>query len=734
MVLDLSKLGSPSALSLFASKEAMPSLIASGAVLAVTAAIFTYSEFKSYQEKQHKKKVESVNTLYTEFLKQINVPQYGQIHGFPPIFELVDDKYQSMHFTLEQIRDIGSNLPHGSDIALSSYRESVRAAIRKLKEFYFSRKSGSTVKSMGVTAGVLSYLMQMLDTKCLNFLGYDYDIAYLDAICKFINAYSSRGQGEKSSHFSRLAPVYAHLLSAKHKLEKHKEVLSLQETIAELKDSCVNRSDILIRLLVKMVVQDADTELADTVAHEELKEGILRQHYIHTEIFGFEISSDHKIEIPESIFQKWIKSLSDYYLRSLSTELGHEDDNEIFSPEEFFKFLNRAAARFEIKPKVHAFMAENENIDKQLTLIRKVFHDSGNFISTRYNKENKKFEVIKDHRILIDRSLIMAHVAKVTHEVISLQYLCSLLLKSIQLLGDIYVNNPAHFCKIFNVLDRLCALIQEDVLIAQKAFKQLQESNENNMQIEERELFPIQVNEALAAVFGEIKYLGEQVKSCRQLAINAIKPHTIKSVNYAMLEIATNIFKMYFGDSKTADDEIKEDAELQSSEIDKPDIFTPNPDKTSNPLTILEDLTQKLRYRILAIQKTDLFHARHYFKIYDALLVMKNKSIALLNEKTKNPDRLNKAASTTELTIYLMNDTLTYLNKSTTERQSGSPLFLRKIHEQLNKKNNSAFIDRHHNKASRFIYTHVCSQGIFRTDTRKKLTEFENVCVKASIN
>ncbi len=729
-MIDLSKRGSPSALSLFASADEMPSLIASGAVLAVTAAIFTYAEFKSYQEKQHKKKVEAVNILYTEFLKQINVPQYGQIHGFPPIFELVDNKYQSMHFTHEQIRDIGSNLPHGSDIALSSYRESVRAAIRKLKEFYFSRKSGGTVKSTGVTAGVLSYLMQMLDTKCLNFLGYDYDIAYLDAICKFINAYSSRGHGEKTPHFSRLAPVYAHLLSAKHKLEKHKEVLSLQETVAELKDSCMNRSDALIRLLVKMVVQDADTELADTVSHEELKEGVLRQHYIHTEIFGLEVSSDHKIKIPESIFQEWIKSLSDYYLRSLSTELGHEEDKLVFSPEEFFELLRKAKATFGRKLKLFGQSEEREIIDKQLALIRKVFRESGNFISTRYNKEIKKFEVIQDPLLLIDRSLIMAHVAKVTHEVISLQYLCSLLLKSIQLLGDIYVNNPAHFCKIFNVLDKLCVLIQEDVLITQKAFKQLQESNENNMQIEEKELFPTQINEALAAVIGEIKYLGDQVKSCRQLAINSIKPHTIKSVNYAMLEIATNIFKMYFGDV-----EISEEKDPQLPNLEEPEITPQNTsEQENNPISILEAIALKLRERILAIQKTDLFHSRHYFKIYDALVVMKNKSIALLNEKSKSPERQSKAGSTTELTITLINYTLTYLNKPPMERQSGAPVFLRKIHEQLNKKDNSTFIDQHHNKASRFIYTHICSQGIFRTDTRKKLEVFEKACMKASIN
>jgi predicted Zn-dependent protease len=730
---DLTKLGSPSALSLLANSETIPAMVSAGVVLAVSAALFTYAEFKSYQDKKHKEKVEKVNAFYSLHLKQIIVPHRGKIHGFPPIFQLIDGKYQSMHFTPEQVKDIGSDVIHGSDIALSSYRESVRAAIKKLQEYYFVRKEDGKVKADDVTAGVLSYLMQMLDTKCLNFLGYDYDIAYLDAICKFINAYSSQDSGEKSQHFSRLAPVYMHLLKAKQKLEKHKEVLSLQETVAELKDSCVSHSDHLIRMLVKMVVNDADTDLADTVAHEELQDGILRQHYIHSEIKGVEIWSDKEIKIPSSIFREWIKNLSEYYLKSLSVDL--KEENKISSPNIFFALLNKAKSM--LGRKLFGHSKELEEIEHELRHIRKVFRESGNFISTRFNKISKKFEIVSDPLHLIDRSLVMANIAKLAHELISLQYLCAHLLKSIQLLGDIYVSNPAHFCKIFQVLESLCILIKADVLATKKAFIELQEDNQNNMQIEEKEAFPNQIRDLLESVFGEIKDIGEQVKECRQMAIKTIPSRTVKSVKYEMLEIATIISNMYFanfnehGEEQNLADELQNDICVNIPEESSKQTIDESREQEQS-VVILEQLTQSIYRRIMEIQKIELYRSKTYFNVYDALVSIKDKTVALLNENSSLVERHEKADKMLLLTSSLLKETLTFVMRSTAERQAGAIEFFNSIQRQLNDKENGGFIDRHHNFISRYVYTNICSQGFFRTDTRKKLATFEEACLQAT--
>lgn len=740
---DLTKLGSPSALSLFANAENIPAMVSAGVVLAVSAALFTYAEFKNYQEKKHKDKVEKANAFYALHLKQIVVPNRGKIHGFPPIFQLIDGKYQSMHFTPEQVKDIGSDVIHGTDIALSSYRESVRAAIKKLQEYYFARKDGGKVKANDVTAGVLSYLMHMLDTKCLNFLGYDYDIAYLDAIAKFINAYSSQANGEKSQHFSRLTPVYTHLLKAKQKLEKHKEVLSLQETVAQLKDSCVSHSDKLIRMLVKMVVHNDDTDLADTVAHDELQEGILRQHYVRSEIKGIEIRSDKEIKIPDSIFKEWIKNLSEYYLKSLSIDL--KEENKIHSPNIFFTLLNKAKSFLERT--LFGRTKEQQEIDEELKRICKVFHESGNFISTRYNQISKKFELVSAPSHLIERSLVMANIAKLAHELISLQYLCAHLLKSIQLLGDIYVSNPLHFCKIFQILESLCALIKANVLTTKKEFIELQQDNQNKMQIEEKEAFPNQIRDLLELVFAEIKDLGEQVKECRQLAIKTTQAHREKSVKYEMLEIATLISNIYFTDfnninvlaeeSVVVDPTNEPSAEPPAEPSVEPDEIIPQPTEEVNKervysTDIIEHLTQRIYTRIIEIQKTELARSKTYFHIYDSLVRIKDKTLALHNEQSNVSERHDKADKMLALTDSLLHETLTFLMRPTAERQTGATAFFNSIKSQLNREEHGDFIDRHHNPVSRYIYTNIYSQGFFRTDSRKRMAAFEDACLQTT--
>lgn len=429
--------------------------------------------------------------------------------------------------------------------------------------------------------------------------------------------------------------------------------------------------------------------------------------------------------------------MSDYYLRSLSIELGPEEE-QIHSPKDFFSFLNKANTT--LARKIFSRSKETEEINAQIKLIRKVFSDSGNFISTRYNTLTKKFEVINDSLLLIDRSLVMAKIAILAHEIISLQYLCTHLLKSIQLLGDIYVNNPKHFSKIFYVLDQLCALIQENVLSTKKAFQIIQEGNDSNMQIEEKELFPHQIKDLLESIFGEIKDLGEQVKECRQMALKSINPNTIQSVNYEMLEIAMTLSKMYFESScdpiSDASTTKKPTSSYPGQKNEEPIIEEPITEvpHIKEQDENMDSLLLKIRERILDIQKNELFHSKNYFNIYDALALMKNKTMILINEDSKDLKRLDKANNTLELTTSLLKETLAFLTKSTTERQAGTGHFFSKIHNKLNNEQNASFIDRHHNPASNFVYTHLCSYGIFRTETRKKLAAFEEACLKASYN
>ena len=102
-VLDSSKLGSPAALSLLPGGDAIAQLLIGGAILAVAGAVFTYKEYKAYEEKKHKKKIEEINKIYIDKLKKIAVPFFGVIEGFPPIFQPTKDgKYESLHYTMAE--------------------------------------------------------------------------------------------------------------------------------------------------------------------------------------------------------------------------------------------------------------------------------------------------------------------------------------------------------------------------------------------------------------------------------------------------------------------------------------------------------------------------------------------------------------------------------------------------------------------------------------------------------
>jgi hypothetical protein len=234
--------GSLTAQSLSETTAVAATIISAGIVVTVAGATFAYKRYEDFEEKKHRKQIERVNELHKLYLNKIIVPGYAEIRGFPPIYKLDDGKdsstAESMHMTDQEVAALGASLPHSIDTGLSEYREAVLSAILKLKDYYFCRKN-----KKDITSGVLTYLLYMLETKCWNFEGYDYDIAYLEAISNFINAYASIKGIENSQHFSRLQPVYAYLLTAKQSLEKHKELLSLQELVGELRDRSQENSN-----------------------------------------------------------------------------------------------------------------------------------------------------------------------------------------------------------------------------------------------------------------------------------------------------------------------------------------------------------------------------------------------------------------------------------------------------------------------------------------------------------
>jgi hypothetical protein len=148
-------------------------MLIGGIALGVTAlTVLTYRAIIKTENKAHMAQIQQAQDLYETHLAKIKVN--GVEKKFPPIFKIdnPDDpkKVESLHLTLDQIRDLGSFDSEASETDLINYKRKVNNAILELQAYYYAR-AGVTVavpngikeKKEDVTSGVLCYLMQMLN-------------------------------------------------------------------------------------------------------------------------------------------------------------------------------------------------------------------------------------------------------------------------------------------------------------------------------------------------------------------------------------------------------------------------------------------------------------------------------------------------------------------------------------------------------------------------------------------
>lgn len=718
-------LGSPMALSL-ASTNDLPmtvvGLAAGGVILTVSAGVYLYDKFELYEEKKHRKEIEEINHLWKRFLEKIVVPGFEDIQGLPPIFKLTSNENSAaadfLHFTDDQIRDIGKNLPHSADIALLPYRESLLSALLKLQEYYFTRDDRKDL-----TSAVISYLLYFLFTKCMNFQGYDYDIAYLEAITQFVNAYASRRGEVNSQHFTRLQPVYNYLLSAKKYLEKHKEALSLEELLSELRDSCSNASNKLLRNLVKMTIDKDYAHLSETVALDELQRNILRRRYVSSQIKGIEILPDFEINLPESVFKAWIIHLAQFYIKSLRP-ISSIKENTVIAPEELFSFIAQAKSILEEPDRSKVQPDDLKQIEKELHLIYKIFKSSPNFINTQLDPDSSKprFITVHEQKEILNRTTLIAQFARLIHSIIATQYLCTHLLKSIKQLGDIYAKDPNHFREIFGALNQLMTVIKNGVNANLNAFKEIEDASFNEMRLDTEELFSREIVNTLKTVKQMTKNLGGQVMEYRNKKNKEGDP-TEASVNYEMRAVAGLITKMY-------PDVEQPLVYSTSSNPDKINSNTPTPTQ-ENLAEELHRLTSRLFNTIKLIQEEPIKdpNSSQYLSIYRSLNALQTKAILLAKEVNPSTERREKSTNLGALTLSLCQKTLDFLSQKPEDRLRQVAQFVQGLHNELNHPLNNAYIDKHSNVAAQYLHSHF---GLFNTDTRNKLLQLEQACAQIS--
>ena len=541
-------LGSPEALSL--ANVSTMTAAGAGVLITVAATVWTYHAWRNYEIKAHRKKIEAVNLLYEQHLKTIIVDQ--EIAGFPPIFKLSEqgDAADALHFTDEEIRAVGDSKSLDADIVLAKYRQHISSAILKLKKYYLERGG----KKTDTTSGVLAYLLYMLEKKCFHFEGYTYDIAYLNAINNFINAYRMSDGGNHIRRREMLSDVYSYLDKAKEELVKHQNALSLEDLTKELNNFTVRFSEKLLRDFVKLIVPHRDWSEVPTATMDELSDFILSKPYVSYNLGEKIVLRDAIITIPESLMRTWFAWMLNYYEESISRGASL-DLHELTSPTEQFKlpdwqvlteFRNRKPQKF--TDEEYASFKEHT---EQLASLKKIFKICDNFVTMKLEPKTAAstpdFIPVTDEVEMLQRAKFMMTFATLIHQMISLEYLCVYLLESIKQLGEIYTRSPQYFSLIFTVLVGICDRVKASISLNQKAIEEIQRQNRNTPREVDQQSFPNEIIDKFEVITEQMDHLISRISNCRHPADGrrTFEADATRSVKKHMVEIALQLAEAY---------------------------------------------------------------------------------------------------------------------------------------------------------------------------------------------
>ncbi|WP_133136358.1 hypothetical protein [Legionella rowbothamii] len=701
-----------------------------------------HRDWLAYEEKKHKAQIDAINKLHKKYLSSLSTSTGAQITALPQIFQFKTDHktIESLHYNADELDDLGT-VPPEAPTPLALYEQHVLDAILKLKAYYHDLSSNDDI-----TAGVLSYLMNILQNRCLSFAGYEYDISYLNALISFINNYASMKNTENDTHFNRLMDVYTPLKFAVQELEKHKESMSLKDMVEEVRKACLDTNNQLIRLMVRIIVPEKYDSLIETVTHKELEQDILRKKYVDIEKWGIIFKSKHEIDLPNSIFHDWIMGLSNYFLEAQDpTSILH--GKSFMQPDELFSFINWARD-VAIHPEPEKLnnphykeQKEQYNEDKKrlhdaLNLIHKVFVHAPCFVNSKLHKSKTKeeFIVVDSDEDLLAAAEFIAQFGHLIHGLISLQGLCTALSSQIQELGLNFFNSKQNFERTFASFNELYTLAQQALHTMQTRLVDIDVANENVMRIAYKIELQNQMDKALKNVAARLLILADKVRHYKNKY-----PKTQEESTEELLADGEFFAKMYrqtpHQEPPTPDGD--EMSSLPEQPLPTPEPIPPTLIQMKNRLGQLSNQLYTEVAHISDGRKKDP-HQQKYNPIYDALKDLELKAINMLEEidklqgeqKEADPDRADKAQKLYKFTVSLYESTIEFLAQVPEERSKSLDAFTQKMRIQLKAPENNAFINRHYNGLSKWINDHVC---FFPTNTRKKVIALEHAYENLSL-
>lgn len=729
-----------------------------------------HSRFKKYDIKKHKNEMVKAN----EILEQCCQRNDRQAN-LPYIFKFTIDKNDnsemvySMHLTAAQAEEMGVSYSQHQSPSFAGYIEAMRNAIIKLKRCYCIHYDKNDV-----TAGVLSYLLCVIEHKLFHSKADDDTVTYITVLEEFVNEFRKCITNADERRY--LKEVNRQLRIAKEYLIEQSEAYDLKKSVADMWRMLIWQSNALTHTLVKLVVCEEDRDFVDSTTMDELRQGLLA-------------SESMNKAMSSSIFQRWIVELATYYESVIDSKANSVCD-QICDPGQLFITPNMERYHQLHASRVTNTSQENNEkikMDEELNYLLKIFHHSPNFLTRQLDFSEETGEstsvLIEDKNLLVQRIKIMAKIASVIQQMMTLAYLTKHVLNGMSQFHDIQTKIPRYLVGVLNIMDGMCEQISSKINYLTSEFRSL--CDEVEYENKTTDPLYVEIRNSFNATHFSMRKFNDQIKLYRMFLINNSEKYDGKPVpesfKYEMISVARmvadanhipNILKQSnvtvsqpsrkkqsLPRAKTLPVKNKPVfkqnlGELVKKTIDSPNLsprdarfydvyFTPReegsekggkaekvvlPEYTS--MASMKNVINQIQKKILEIKNTEKNiitrkELNAYIYLQRCLWIMFQKCRQMIEESGKEKDRADKTEKLYYLVLQFCGITHEFLSLSHSERIENVHVIVGFIKDQLGSDDND-YLDDHDLSFKKYI-NNSCFK-IFGTETREKISYFSEAC------
>src|SRR3990167_3336015 len=519
----IKKFGSDAAYALVANSN--PAILVTeaamvGVALTITAATFAFKAWENYKEKERLDKIREVLSIHNDTLTKISIEAHNLTVDFPAPFQLVDGTYHSLNYTPEELNAMCEDTKRTvGELNLRCYRRYVSDALNMLVGISKSLKDEAKL-----TTPVIHYIIHMVESKFTKFEGYDWDIAMLNALLKFISRYMSMFDKKDAQNelFTKLAPVYAQLDLALEELCNNKKNRKQTTILAEASSTFEVYTELYIKAYLQLITPFTEWEKIQHASLKTLKSGEYSSAFAKKELGFFHHTIDAS-KIDDSLFKDWFQQLIEFYWAAV--------DNIITKDEHI--------------PSINEFNLPANLPKKELEKIVKIFSKTDNFLTTVRDPEPPHIDFIpitNSDYILKYRVPVLTDLAKQIQLLCSFQLVLGQIDKILQNLGEIEASDPKKCKDIYRLHTDLCKAMKRQLTVLKDRFNQIKLKNEHYPQLATKQAYFVKLEESFDSLQLEIQRHYELIRHRRKM-LNISAQETKNEMQHQTHELITLLNK-----------------------------------------------------------------------------------------------------------------------------------------------------------------------------------------------